>query len=614
MKEKKSGKYGLLSNIVFIFLEMFRYEKSTRVTFPLLVVIELFDTAMVVSIPAIVVALIESGAGAEEFFRKTGLLILVFAAVQITRIFAQNFYSASGTVVRVYDFMGILMRKSMSMDFCNRESNQNQKLFGSANSALNGNWVGIEAVMKRVPYVIICFFGMLLFGGAILTVDIRILIVLLAMLVCNLFTNRYARSYLNSHLDEDSEIYRKNYYLQGRISEINCGKDIRIYRMEQWFGKVLASYVEMGQDWQKRIEKHFYLPVASDTIFIALRDGLAYLLLIRQALRGEISLAEFTLMVGAVSNFSAQMFAFVNTGTELLNANKLVSHFREMLDMEDSFLHGTGKRVTEEELQSAPRIEFRDVSFRYGNEEKEILSHISLTIQPGERIALVGGNGAGKTTLVKLLCGFYHPTEGEILVNGVSIEEYDIEEYFKLVGAVFQDIDPVEMSLVNIVTGVEKENADMSRFWNAVKEAGLYEKIQSLADKEDTYIKPILHESGIQLSGGENQKLMMARCIYKDAPFLILDEPTSALDPLAESEVYESYDQMAEKKTSVFISHRLASTRFCDKILFLENGSIIEEGTHEELMEFGGRYAHIYGVQSHYYKADGEMEDAYEVE
>lgn len=614
MKEKKSRKYGVLSNILFIFSEMFRYEKSTRFTFPLLVVIELLDTAMVVSIPAIVVALIESKTGVEEFFMKLGAVILIYAIVQMTRIFALNYYSASGTVVRVYDFMSILMRKSMSMDYCNRESNQNQKLFGNANSAINGNWVGIEAVMKRVPYVIICFLGMLLFGGAILTVDIRILIVLMIMLVFNLFTNRYARNYLNSHLEENSEIYRKSYYLQERISELSCGKDIRIYRMEQWFGKVLASYVEMGQDWQKRIEKHFYLPVASDTIFIALRDGLAYLLLIRQALAGQISLAEFTLMTGAVSNFSAQMFAFVNSGTELLNANKLVSYFREALDMEDSFLHGTGKGVTEEELQSAPCIELRDVSFRYGSEEKEILSHISLTIQPGERLALVGGNGAGKTTLVKLLCGFYHPTEGEILVNGVSIEEYDIEEYFKLVGAVFQDIDPIAMSLVHVVTGVEKDKADMHRFWKAVEEAGLYEKIQSFTDKEDTYIKPILHESGIQLSGGENQKLMMARCIYKDAPFLILDEPTSALDPLAESEVYESYDQMAEKKTSIFISHRLASTRFCDKILFLENGSIIEEGTHEELMQLGGRYAHIYDVQSHYYKADGEMEDAYEVE
>ena len=611
MEDRKAKKYGLFSNIAFIVAEMFSYRQQTRYTLTLLILLEILDTSITIAIPAVAVAALESSAGAGRFLVQMGVVLLIFAMIQVARIFVLNDYTWDGVIVRVYDFLVQMIYKCISMDYCNRENHENQKLFGKANESLASDWIGVQNVMKQLPYVFVNFFGMILFGGAILLVDFRILLILLVMLVFNIQTNRWARAYLNSHIEENSEIGRKSNYLQRKIGEVNCGKDIRIYQMEKWFGKVLASYVEQGQQWQKRIEKRFYVPVASDAVFIALRDGVAYLILIQQAIAGEISLTEFTLMIGVVSNFSSWMFGFVNSVTEVLNADKLVAFFREALDLQDRFKHGYGKCVTEKELKVGPKIELKNVTFRYGEDEKEILSDVNLTIESGENIALVGGNGAGKTTLVKLLCGFYHPTQGEILVNGVSIEEYDIEEYFKLIGIAFQDINPIALTLVNNVTCTEKENADMDKFWKAVKDAGLYDKIQSLEKKEDTYIEPILDKNGIQLSGGENQKLMLARCIYKDAPFLILDEPTSALDPLAESEIYEKYNEMTVNKTSIFISHRLASTRFCDKILFLENGKIIEEGTHEELLKLGGRYAHIYEVQSHYYTEGGEMEDAY---
>ena len=611
MKEKKVKKYGLFSNVAFILAEMFRYRKQTRYTLPLIILIEILETSITITIPAVAVAALERGASVGSFLAQMAAVLLIFAVIQVIRIFLINDYTWDGVIVRVYDFFVQMIYKCISMDYCNRENYENQKLFGKANESLNSDWHGVQNIMKQIPYVFINFFGMIIFGGAILLVDFRILLILLVMLLFNILTNRWARAYLNSHMEENTEIARKSGYLRRKIKEVNCGKDIRMYQMEKWFGKVLSSYVEQGQQWQKRIEKRFYVPVASDTLFIALRDGVAYLILIEQAVAGRISLAEFTLMIGVVSNFSSWLFGFVNSVTEILNANKLVVSFRQALDLKDSFKHGYGKAVTEEELSVGPKIELKHVTFRYGEEEKDILSDVNITIESGEKIALVGGNGAGKTTLVKLLCGFYHPTEGEILVNGVSIEEYDIEEYFKLIGIAFQDVNPIEMTLLNNVACTEKENADMDKFWKAIKDAGLYDKIQSLEKKEDTYIQPILDKSGIQLSGGENQKLMLARCLYKNAPFLILDEPTSALDPLAESEVYEKYSEMTVNKTSIFISHRLASTRFCDKILFLENGKIIEEGTHEELLKRGGRYAHIYEVQSHYYTEGGEMEDAY---
>jgi len=613
MKEEKVKKYSMLSNVLWVMKELFDYRKVTKVLFPLYIIFDILQRCIVVMIPAVAVASLENGGGIKKFLIQTGGIILLYTIVYIIFVYATRLYSSKGTVARVYGIMRKIIRKSITMDYGNRENNSNQKIFGVASQGVGGNWFGAEHVMKTVPTLIINFIGMIIFGGAILTIDIRILIVLVLMLVFNLVTNSYARKYLNSHMEENTEIGRKSNYLRDRIRNINCGKDIRIYGMEKWFGKVLASYVDMGQKWQKGVEQHFYLPVASDTIFTALRDGLAYVILIGQALRGELSLAEFTLMMGVVSGFSNWMFGFVGDVTDLQDANKLVSGIRECLDMEDTFLHGTGKKVSNEELINPPKIEFRDVSFWY-EEDRKILSHVNLTIEKGEKIALVGGNGAGKTTLVKLLCGFYHPNEGKILVNGVSIEEYDIEEYFKLIGVVFQDIQPIEFTLLHNVSGVKVEETDMGRFHEAVKMAGISEKIDSLEQKENTYIKPVLDEKGIQLSGGESQKLMLARCLYKDAPLLILDEPTSALDPLAESEIYERYNSMTENKTSIFISHRLASTRFCDKILFLKDGEIIEQGTHEELVNMKGNYARIYEIQSHYYKEGKEMEKAYEEE
>lgn len=619
MKQKK---YGLFSNCRFLLKELFRYQPSARFWLPLLIMVWPLQYILQISIPSRAVYIIEEKLGAGQFILQVGGVIFLYTVIILIRWLAQQMYHDAGVMTRIYDFMGKMIIKSLQTDYCNRESHKYVKKINQANASLNGNFVGVEMVIKQFPLIAANFIGLVLYGGAILLIDIRILFVLAGMFAANVLSNRYARKYLEKHRQEDEVRSTKFYALRQKVSDIVCGKDIRMYRMEKWFGKIMQSYIDAGKRWQKGVEKHFYLPVCSDSVFIALRDGLAYALLIHKAAVGEITLANFTLMLGVIAGFSEWLFDFLNSLMGLLNANESVAHFREVIDMEDHFLHGRGKKAGAGELCNPPEIELCHVSFSYEEEDgskKEVLSDISLKLQAGEKIALVGGNGEGKTTLVKLLCGFYHPTEGKILVNGVDLEEYDIEEYFKILGVVFQDVEALPYQLVSIVSNQEKEMTDMERFWNAVKRAGLSRKIMDLSQKEDTYISNIFDEKGILLSGGEMQKLMLARCIYKDAPFLILDEPTSALDPLAESAMYEEYDKLTEHKTSIFISHRLASTRFCDRVLFLENGKIAEEGTHEELLRKKGRYAKIYEIQSHYYKEDTEkaadrsiMEASYE--
>jgi ATP-binding cassette subfamily B protein len=250
-----------------------------------------------------------------------------------------------------------------------------------------------------------------------------------------------------------------------------------------------------------------------------------------------------------------------------------------------------------------PEIEFRNVSFNYEGSDKKIFEDLSFKIKAGEKIALVGNNGAGKTTIVKLLCGLYPPVSGEVFVNGKLLWDgsMSVKQYMKSVSVLFQDTNPFALSIAMNVASCDEKDMNREKVKESLKKAGLSDKVETLIHKEDTYITQQLDDDGVQLSGGEVQKLLLAKAIYKDGSFLILDEPTSALDPIAESKIYEEYNRFANNKTAVFISHRLASTKFCDRILFLENGKIIEEGSHAELMAKGGKYREIFDIQSHYY-------------
>lgn len=270
---------------------------------------------------------------------------------------------------------------------------------------------------------------------------------------------------------------------------------------------------------------------------------------------------------------------------------------------------GTDSRASDDaEGSPAPGIVLEDVSFAYKKEDgtsgEKILEHFNLTIAPGEKLALVGVNGAGKTTLVKLLCGLYQPDQGRILINGRSRAQMDPGEWYQMFSVVFQEQLVLPITIAENLSLRRREETDDERAWTALEKAGLSETFARQKLTLDTFMKKTISHKGIELSGGQQQRLMLARALYKDAPLLVLDEPTAALDPIAESEVYESYLQHSRGKTAIFISHRLASTRFSDRIILLDHGRIQEEGTHDQLMEMGGAYAHMYQVQSSYYEKE----------
>ncbi len=247
-----------------------------------------------------------------------------------------------------------------------------------------------------------------------------------------------------------------------------------------------------------------------------------------------------------------------------------------------------------------------DIEDNSSKEKKQVFKNLNLEIKAGEKIALVGVNGAGKTTLVKLLCGMYDPDAGEILINGINRNEFPRKEIYRLFSAVFQEQFVMPCTLGENIAMDKRDNIDAERVWEALSKAGLKEFFNSKDITLKTYMGKDIMKDGINLSGGQQQRLLLARALYKDAPVLVLDEPTAALDPVAESEVYNNYNKYSKGKTALFISHRLASTKFSDRIIMLENGKIIEEGSHNELMGLNGKYAEMFHVQSNYYEKGEE--------
>ena len=446
---------------------------------------------------------------------------------------------------------------------------------------------------------VICY---VLFGSVISVVSPWLVPLLTVAPAVNWFCVRACQRYEYRNRDKCTDIHRKMDYVRERAADFSAGKDIRIYGMAEWFIRLYKNLDRKISYRDSQLIRRRFLSRIADLVVILLRDGGAYLLLISMMLDGEITVDKFVLYFAAISSFATWVGDIINGWNRLHASSLRICDLREFLELEE--YEGLGEANIEEYLQSAPGIVFDHVSFRYEGAEMDTIRDLSLTIKPGEKIALVGANGAGKTTLVKLLCGLYQPTSGEIRINGTPVKKFGVKDYYRLFSPVFQDIRTGFFSLAQTVAGTAGEQLDEKRAEACMRMAGLSEKLDSLPEGIHTKLDKQLHETGTELSGGEAQKLMLARALYKDAPVLVLDEPTAALDPIAEGQIYQEYQRMTEGKSALFISHRLASTCFCDRILYMENGVIAEEGTHQALMEQGGKYSELYELQSCWYRED----------
>lgn len=426
--------------------------------------------------------------------------------------------------------------------------------------------------------------------------------------VVSYFVGKYANDWAYQHRVEHQGIAMKKHYITDFVMDNSAAKDIRIFGMRDWLSDVWES---LGAAWYalyRRREGKLFAAKVADAALTFLKNGIAYWYLISLALNDGLGVPEFLLYFSAVSGFTGWVTTILNNISALHKTSLQICAYREYMDYPEPFNIVGGKNVSKEDFNEY-ELRLENVSFRYEKGEEDILTHVDLTIKPGEKLAVVGLNGAGKTTLIKLLCGYLDPTEGRVLLNGQDIRAFNRRDYYTLFTAVFQDFSGFEATIAQNVAQ-SFGDFDRARVDDCVKRSGLWETIKHYPKGIDTMLGKLMDENGVALSGGQNQRLMLARALYKDAPILLLDEPTAALDPIAENDMYQRYNEMTAGRTSVYISHRLASTRFCDRILFLENGCIAEEGTHEQLMALGGGYCELFNVQSQYYQEGGVEHEA----
>lgn len=600
---KKKPKYNMFQNSWFMIkLAWKQKEKKVILTGILLVLLGVATNLIDLYIAPTILKAIETNASFGELMST----ILVFITALVLTYGFDSYIKTNVLYGRVTVRTGIiamLNNKACKTSYPNIENEEFYKLSVQASDKCNSNSQATEAIWNTLIMLlknIICF---IFYTGLLLMVKPLMLVIILVTTLIGFFINNYLSEYTYKKKEFEAEQDKKLYYINRVSSSIDYAKDIRIFGLRPWLTELHMKSMDLLHAFYNKAYGVYLWARIADLVLAFLRNTVAYVYLIGLVVDNQISVAEFLLYFSAVSGFTSLVTGVLSQLNRLKKQSLDISIVREALEYPEVFKFEDGEDLVVD-LNKEYTIELKNVSFRYPGKNKNVLSNINLTIKPNEKIAIVGLNGAGKTTLVKLICGYYDPTEGEILLNGVNIKAYNREHYYKMFSAVFQHFSLLAGSVaVNVAQSIDHINYDL--VYSCVEKAGLKEKIESLPEKYESNLNREVFEDATNLSGGETQRLMLARALYKNAPIIVLDEPTSALDPIAEADIYNKYNELAKNKSSLFISHRLASTRFCDRILFIADEKIVEQGTHDELLAMGGKYAHLFNVQSKYYREGG---------
>ncbi len=593
--------YKIAENLKYILKKEFNWYHQLRYLFPLRIVVSCILPIVETAIPALVVSIVSKQEGGKKLVIYLCGSLLLCLLLSILRDYTTQWVDKIGAWCRDQNFNQLLIRHALETDYCVLEKEETQTKMNMAARAIGSNYEGIEGMTRAFVQFLTGVVGIVGYTGIIVAMDIRILLVLLLMCIANILLSKKASEYLQKHNEKEAKTSKQCDYLYRTMTDYRDVKDIVLFRMSTWFCDEFSRLCKKKKKINSDIERVWSYPEISDILFAGLKDGVAYYILIRGVLAGNISIAMFTFYIGIVNGFSGWLFQIVGAMGDMKRANIQVNSFREAVNEPEQI--SDDKENTKDFEHEKIGIKLEKVSFSYGNNGQKVLDDLNFEIAPGEKIALVGENGAGKSTLIKILTGLYTDFGGQIWIGGKRYNGDTGSDFFRdHVTVVFQDSALLAFSVGENIACRPWDQTNETRVEEALKKIGMFKKISRLPQGIHTKISKIIDKNGVDFSGGEKQKLLLARSLYQDGGIIILDEPTSALDPIAEKKLYEDFSDIVKGRTAVFVSHRLATTKFCDRIIVLKGGRVIEEGTHGELMKKQGEYAKMYQIQSKYYK------------
>ena len=601
MKEK----YGFGSNLKYVVRGM---KKDGGSLLGIQVMGVVAETLSLFIIPVTVKLIIDS-LTSETSLIRTMILIGINSAVMLI-VYMISAYVENNTPYKMKHalirFKRELTETMTSMEYYNLENPKVLDEHERIRNVMNVKTQGIEGMMNSAVKCGKLILQIVMAGILVSSLNPLLIFILLGLLLISFVV-------IDKTKMKDKELvwdalgpyWRKHFNLGYLTNHFTSAKEIRVYDMKDYiYGKYLDITTEILKKY--KLSRNIWFKNNAICMPLTLMQEVSlYAFLIYELSKNNLTVAEFTLYVASVHIFTKALGDFIQEYTEIKKQSLEVKDFRAFIDT---------YKVLDKSYEKAPLIErpefaFSDVTFRYEGQEKNALEHVSLTIPYGMRLAIVGLNGAGKTTFIKLLAGFYKPTEGNITLNGQDTADMNREELFDYFSAVFQNVEEYPFTVSENVSMKRSEETDEERVTDCLKRCGMYDRIMQLDSGLHSQVLKVIEKDGVDFSGGEKQKLALARALYKNAPVLILDEPTSALDPLAEEKLYKSFNDLIGDRTGIFISHRLSSTKFCHKVAMFEDSRLVEFGTHDELMALKGKYYDLYETQAQLYREGGHDEN-----
>ena len=600
--------FGLFSNLKFVLKVMKKYSPILLFLLPVAAILSVGNRYTTAFLTKWIIDIITAKGTVLQLI-KVGIF---FSVIFILLWNLNAWYNSQVETKCIIARLKLILEKNhitMTMPFIYTEEPDMLDCNQRASQAVGGNYQGVEGMM----HVIFDFAGAL---GAVIaglsiisTINYKIVILMIFIGLANFFFSNYANRWCKKNVwDPLAPWWRKRWYMDIALGDFSYAKDIRMFGLKKWLTKKFQEVNQIRYGYQKKNEHMWFWVTFASSTFWLLSQIIIYVYLIRCIINKTITIGNFTLYLSATSTFFECVMTMLNSINSFLHNSRYVDDFRSFYDNEKLRINLPETTQKKEILkpQKSYEFEFQNVSFKYPRAERYALQNISIKINAGERLAVVGLNGAGKSTFIKLLLRLYEPTEGKILLNGTDIQNYDINSYFDVFAPVFQEVNLFAMTFAENISMKAPDETDKELVKNTVIQSGLEEKLNSLEKGLDTQLLKVIYDDGIDLSGGQKQKLALSRALYKNAPVVVLDEPTAALDAIAESKLYSDFDKLIGGKTSIYISHRLSSTQFCNNVAMFKDGKLIEYGTHDSLIKQNGEYANMFKIQAQYYVENDE--------